>query len=95
MGERQRATKQQALIAKLMTNLKSQLRLAERLETLKTVEADLRQELVDLKDAKKKAERAAKAKAKKAAKAKTEKELLKVIKDSGLSMEVVKERLGI
>lgn len=46
-------------------------------------------------DVKKKAEKAAEAKARKAAKAKAEKELLKAITKSGLSMEDVKEKLGI
>ena len=44
---------------------------------------------------KKKAERAVVAKAKREARKKEEKELLKAIGKSGLSMEEVKEKLGI
>lgn len=44
---------------------------------------------------KKKAERAAAAKAKRQEKKKAEKELIKAINKSGLSMDVVKEKLGI
>ena len=43
----------------------------------------------------KKVEKAVERKALKAAKAKAEKELMKAIKKSGLSMEAVKEKLGI
>ena len=95
MGERQRATKEQALIAKLKTNLESQLKFAKRLETLKTVEADLNTELANLNDAKKKAEKAVEAKAKKAERARKEKDFLKAIDKSGLSIKDVKERLGL
>ena len=62
---------------------------------LKAGEADLRQKLDDLKNEAKKAERAAEKKALKAAKAKAEKELMKSIAKSGLSIEDVKEKLGI
>ena len=60
--------------------------------TLKLAEKDLRKELNNLK---KKAEKAAAAKAKKVAKEKAEKELLKAINKSGLSMDDVKAKLGI
>ena len=57
LGERPRATKQQALIAKILTNLESQMKAAEKLETLKKNEAGLRQELADFINVKQKAER--------------------------------------
>lgn len=60
--------------------------------TLKLAEKELKKELNGLK---KKAEKAATAKAKKVAKEKAEKELLKAINKSGLSMDDVKAKLGI
>ena len=57
LGERPRATKQQALIAKILTNLESQMKAAEKLETMKKNEAGLRQELADFINVKQKAER--------------------------------------
>ena len=49
----------------------------------------------DLKNAVKKAEKAKEAKAKKAAKAKQDKELLKAINKTGLSVDEIKQKLGI
>ena len=95
IGVTQRATKKQALIAKIMKNLESQLKSVEKLEALKVVESDLKKQLDDIENAKKKAERAAEAKAKRDEKAKAEKELMKVIKKSGLSAEEVKANPGI
>ena len=57
LGERPRATKQQALIAKILTNLESQMKAAEKLETMKKNEAGLRQELADFINVKQKAEK--------------------------------------
>lgn len=90
-----RATKEESLIAKIEANLESQAKLVAKIEALKVLESGLRKELEELKDIKKKAERAAEAKAKKAAKAKEEKELLKVISKSGLSVDEVKQKLGV
>ncbi len=96
MAERKpRATKEESLKAKIESNLEQQAKLAAKIEVLKAVENDLKQQLADLNDAAKKAEKAKEAKAKKAAKAKAEKELLRAISKSGLSIEVVKEKLGI
>ena len=96
MAERKpRATKEEALNAKIAANLAAQAKLVEKLDALKSAEADLKQQLDDLKNAAKKAEKAVERKALKAAKAKAEKELMKAIKKSGLSMEAVKEKLGI
>ena len=96
MAERKpRATREEALKAKIETNLAAQAKLVEKLNKLKAGEADLRQKLDDLKNEAKKAERAAEKKALKAAKAKAEKELMKSIAKSGLSIEDVKEKLGI
>ena len=96
MAERKpRATKEESLKAKIASNLEQQAKLAEKIEALKAIENDLKQQLADLNNAAKKAEKAKEAKAKKAAKAKEEKELLRAISKSGLSMEAVKEKLGI
>ncbi len=96
MAERKpRATKEESLKAKITSNLEQQAKLSEKIEALKAIENDLKQQLADLNNAAKKAEKAKEAKAKKAAKAKEEKELLRAISKSGLSMEAVKEKLGI
>ncbi len=96
MAERKpRATKEESLKAKITSNLEQQAKLVAKIEALKAIENDLKQQLADLNNAAKKAEKAKEAKAKKAAKAKEEKELLRAISKSGLSMEVVKEKLGI
>ena len=96
MAERKpRATREESLKAKIEANLASQAKLVEKLEGLKAGEADLRQKLDDLKNEAKKAERAAEKKALKAAKAKAEKDLMKAIGKSGLSIEEVKTKLGI
>ena len=96
MAERKpRATREEALKAKIETNLAAQAKLVEILNELKAGEADLRQKLDDLKNEAKKAERAAEKKALKAAKAKAEKDLMKAINKSGLSIEDVKAKLGI
>ena len=96
MAERKpRATREEALKAKIETNLAAQAKLVEKLNELKAGEADLRQKLDDLKNEAKKAERAAEKKALRAAKAKAEKDLMKAIGKSGLSIEDVKAKLGI
>ena len=96
MAERKpRATREEALKAKIETNLAAQAKLVEKLNELKAGEADLRQKLDDLKNEAKKAERAAEKKALKAAKAKAEKDLMKAINKSGMSIEDVKAKLGI
>ena len=96
MAERKpRATKEESLKAKITSNLEQQAKLVAKIEALKAIENDLKQQLADLNNAAKKAEKAKEAKAKKAAKAKEEKELLRAISKSGLSMEAVKGKLGI
>ena len=96
MAERKpRATKEEALKAKIAVNLAAQAKLVEKLNELKTAEADLRGKLDDLHNEAKKAERAAEKKALKAAKAKAEKDLMKAIGKSGLSLAEVKAKLGI
>ena len=88
MAERKpRATKEESLKAKITSNLEQQAKLVAKIEALKAIENDLKQQLADLNNAAKKAEKAKEAKAKKAAKAKEEKELLRAISKSGLSME--------
>ena len=96
MAERKpRATREESLKAKIDANLVAQAKLVEKLEELKAVEAGLKSELADIHNAAKKAEKAAERAAKKAAKVKAEKELMKSIAKSGLSIEDVKEKLGI
>ena len=96
MAERkQRATREESINAKIAANLEQQKKLVEKLEGLKEVETGLKKELADIKNAAKKAERAAEKKALKAAKAKAEKDLIKAISKSGLSIDDVKTKLGI
>ena len=96
MAERKpRATKEESIKAKIENNLQQQAKLVAKIEALKVIENGFKQELADLGNEKKKAERAAAAKAKKLAKQKAEKELLKAIKKTGLSMDDVKQKLGI
>ena len=68
MAERKpRATREESLKAKIEANLAAQAKLVEKLDSLKTAEADLRQQIDDIHNAAKKAEKAAKAKAAKEA----------------------------
>lgn len=96
MAERKpRATREDSLKAKIENNREAQAKLAAKIEELKVIENGFRKELDDLKNAAKKAEKAKEAKAKRAAKAKAEKDLLKAINKSGLSLDEVKEKLGV
>ena len=71
MAERKpRATREESLKAKIEANLEAQAKLVEKLDSLKTTEADLRQQIDDIHNAAKKAEKAAERAAKKAAKVK-------------------------
>ena len=90
-----RATKEEALNAKIAKNAEAIAKVVEKLEVLKEEEAELKKQLAAIDDAKKKAEKAAAAKAKKAARVKSEKEILKAIHKSGLSLDDVKEKLGV
>ncbi|MBP3873474.1 MAG: hypothetical protein J6E32_07120 [Lachnospiraceae bacterium] len=90
-----RATKEEALLAKIEKNEEAKAKLMEKLEVLKAVENDLRQQLKDIADSRKKAERAAEARAKREEKKKEEKALMKAIRESGMSVEELKEKLGI
>ncbi len=92
---RKRSTKEEVLNAKLKKNAEARAKLQEKMDALTAEEADLKQQLKDLNNAAKKAERAAEAKAKREAKKKADKELLKLIKESGLTAEEVKERLSV
>ncbi len=96
MAERKpRATKEEALHAKIEKNEEAKAKLLEKLDALKAVENDLRQQLKDIADSRKKAERAAEARAKREEKKRAEKELVKVIRESGMSVEELKAKLGI
>ena len=96
MAERKtRATKEESLNAKILKNAEAIAAQEAKLAALRKIDEDLKQKLKELNDVKKKAERAAVAKAKKEAKKKEEKDLLKAIGKSGLSVEEVKEKLGI
>ena len=90
-----RATKEESLNAKIAKNAQALAKVVEKLEVLKEEETELKKQLAAIDDAKKKAERAAAAKAKKAARAKAEKEILKAIHKSGLSLDDVKGKLGV
>ena len=90
-----RATKEEALNAKIAKNAEAIAKVVEKLEVLKEEEAELKKQLAAIDDAKKKAEKAAAAKAKKAARVKSEKDILKAIHKSGLSLDDVKQKLGV
>ena len=96
MAERKpRATREEALHAKIAKNEEAKARIQEKIDSLDAIINDLKQQLKDLKDEKKKAERAAEAKAKREKDNKALKELMKAIKASGLSMDEVRAKLGI
>ena len=90
-----RATKEEALNAKIAKNAEAIAKVVEKLEVLKEEEAELKKQLAAIDDAKKKAEKAAAAKAKKAARVKSEKEILKAIHKSGLRLDDVKQKIGV
>lgn len=91
----ERKTREESLNAKLAKNAEAKAKLQEKMAVLDAEEADLKQKLADLKDDKKKAERAAAAKAKREEKKKAEKDLLKAISKSGLTPEDIRAKLGI
>ena len=96
MAERKpRATREESLKAKIEANLAEQAKHGEKLEELKADEAGQKSELADNHSTAKKAEKAAERAAKKAAKVKAEKELMKAINKSGMSLDDVKAKLGI
>lgn len=92
--KRHRATKEEVLKAKLAKNAETRKKLQEKVNELDVADAELKQQLKDLTDGKKKADRTAEAKAKRAAQKKKEKEMMQAIKNSGLSMEEVMAKLG-
>ena len=86
---RQRATKEEAFKAKIEKNLELQKKYKEKIEELEKEEKELREALADYLDEDRKAKRLAEARANKA----VQKELMKIIAESGLSMEEVKHKL--
>ncbi len=95
MAERRhRSTKEEVLNAKLLKNAEAKAKLQEKLDALDAADAELKQQLKDLNDEKKKAERAAEAKAKREEQKKLEKELMAAIRKSGLSVEEVLAKLS-
>ncbi len=88
--KRHRSTKEEVINTKLLKNAEVREKLLEKIKALDEADAELKQQLKDLTDVKKKAERAAEAKAKK----KLEKEVMQVIKKSGLSMEEILAKLS-
>ncbi len=95
MAERKRrATKEEALNVKIQKNAEAKAKLLEKMKALDAEEAELNQQLKDLKDEKKKAERAAEAKAKREAEKKLENEVMQAIKKSSLSVEDVLAKLS-
>lgn len=96
MAERKpRATREEALNKKIEKVEEEKAKLQAKLEELNAAETALKQQLKDLSDKKKKAERAAEAKAKRDEEKKAQKELLKAISASGMSVEEIKGKLGI
>ncbi len=93
--KRHRSTKEEVLNRKILKNAEAREKLQEKIDALNAQDADLRQQLKELTDVKKKAERAAEAKAKRVEQKKAEKELIKAIQSSGMSVEEMKEKLGI
>ncbi len=93
--KRHRSTKEEVLNTKLRKNEEARVKLQEKIDALNVQDAELRQQLKDLTDVKKKAEKAAEAKAKRAEQKKAEKELMKAIQSSGMSVEEIQEKLGI
>ncbi len=95
MAERRhRSTKEESLKAKIQKNAEAKAKLLEKMKGLDAEEAELNQQLKDLRDEKKNAERAAAAKARKEAQKKLEKEVMQAIKKSGLSVEEVLAKLS-
>ena len=96
MAERKpRATREEALNKKIAKVEEEKAKFQAKLEELNAAETALKQQLKDLSDKKKKAERAAEAKAKRDEEKKAQKELLKAISASGMSVEEIKGKLGI
>ncbi len=91
--KRHRSTKEEVLNVKLLKNAEAKEKLLEKMKVLDVEEAELRQQLKDLTDERKKAARAAEAKAKREEKKKQEKELMQAIKKSGMSMEEILAKL--
>ena len=79
-----RKTREESLNAKILKNEEAKAKLLEKIEELDAINNDLKRQLKDLHSGKKKADQE---RAKKAA--------LKTIRDSGLSMEEIRARLGI
>ncbi len=92
--KRHRSTKEEAINKKLLKNAEARIKLLEKMKALDEADDELKQQLKDLKDVKKKAERAAEARAKKEEIKKQEKELLQAIKKSGLSVEEILAKLS-
>ncbi len=92
--KRHRSTKEEVLNAKLLKNAEAKAKLQEKLDALDAADAELKQQLKDLNDEKKKAERAAESKAKREEQKKLEKELMQAIRKSGLSVEEVLAKLS-
>ncbi len=92
--KRHRSTKEEALNAKILKNAEAKAKLMDKIKALDAADAELKQQLKDLDDVKKKAERAAEAKAKRAEKKKLEKEVMQAIRKSGLSMEEILAKLS-
>ncbi len=92
--KRHRSTKEEALNAKILKNAEAKAKLLEKIKALDEADAELKQQLKDLNDVKKKADRAAEARARREEKKKKEKELMQAIKKSGLSMEEVLAKLN-
>ena len=79
-----RKTREESLNAKILKNEEAKAKLLEKIEELDAINNDLKRQLKDLHSRKKKA-----------GKVRAQKAVLKAIRDSGLSMEEIRARLGI
>jgi hypothetical protein len=79
-----RKTREESLNAKILKNEEAKAKLLEKIGELDTINNDLKRQLKDLHNGKKKA-----------GKVRAQKAVLKAISDSGLSMEEIRARLGI
>ena len=79
-----RRTREESLNAKILKNEEAKAKLLEKIDELDAINNGLKRQLKDLQNGKKNA-----------GKVRTQKAVLKAIRDSGLSMEEIRARLGI
>ena len=77
-------TREESLNAKILKNEEAKAKLLEKIDELDAINNDLKRQLKDIQAGKKKA-----------GKVRAQKAVLKAIRDSGLSVEEIKAKLGI